>query len=263
MTTGMQSLPLCRSTTPVDCRDPRAAHRIAMQMSTRTVGWSVLIRCFLVMLALIVAACGGASAPPLADAGNPPDVGSAPDVGNQPDADPPGAALVRIEVTPPNARVPAGFTQQLVAIGVFSDSTTNDVTSKVTWRSGREETATVSAAGVVTAVAVGAVAITAQMGTLAGTVAVTVTDAELVSIAVTPSNPTLPKGQTQQLTATGTCTDRSTRELARSVTWASSAPQFVRVSNDLGSQGVATAAAVGTASITATLIGKTGDATVR
>src|SRR5262245_20868690 len=222
-----------------------------------------LCRTLLVPLAVIVAACGGGSASPLPDGGNAPDGGNTSDAGNPLDAGPPGPALVRIEVTPPNARVPAGFTQQLVAIGVFSDSTTNDVTSRVTWRSGREETATVSAAGVVTAVAVGTVAITAKMGTISGAVALTVTDAELVSIAVTPSNPTLPKGQTQQLTATGTCTDRSTRELARSVTWASSAPQFVRVSNDLGSQGVATAAAVGTASITATLIGKTGDATVR
>ena len=44
----------------------------------------------------------------------------------------------------------------------------------------------------------------------------------LLSIAVTPPNPSIPKGTTQQLTATGTYSDGSIQELTSSVTWVSS-----------------------------------------
>jgi uncharacterized repeat protein (TIGR01451 family) len=44
----------------------------------------------------------------------------------------------------------------------------------------------------------------------------------LVSIAVTPANPTVVVGQTQQFTATGTFSDNSKQDLTASVTWASS-----------------------------------------
>ncbi|MGH9711792.1 MAG: InlB B-repeat-containing protein [Candidatus Acidiferrales bacterium] len=44
----------------------------------------------------------------------------------------------------------------------------------------------------------------------------------LVSIAVTPTNPTVVVGQTQQFTATGTFSDNSTQNLTASVVWASS-----------------------------------------
>ena len=49
----------------------------------------------------------------------------------------------------------------------------------------------------------------------------TVTAAALVSIAVTPANPSIAKGLTQQFTATGTFTDNSTQNLTSQVTWAS------------------------------------------
>ena len=45
--------------------------------------------------------------------------------------------------------------------------------------------------------------------------------ASLVSIAVTPANPSIGKGATQQFTATGTYSDSSTQNLTSSVTWSS------------------------------------------
>ena len=50
------------------------------------------------------------------------------------------------------------------------------------------------------------------------------TSAGLVSIAVTPANPSIALGTNQQFTATGTYTDGSTLNLTGSVTWSSSAP---------------------------------------
>src|SRR5687768_9166708 len=52
----------------------------------------------------------------------------------------------------------------------------------------------------------------------------------LQSIAVTPSNPSLKLGATQQLTATGTYSDGTTRDLTASVTWNSATPGVVAVS---------------------------------
>ena len=46
---------------------------------------------------------------------------------------------------------------------------------------------------------------------------------KLVSIAVTPMNPSIVIGTTAQFTATGTYSDNSTRDLTTSVTWSSSA----------------------------------------
>lgn len=80
----------------------------------------------------------------------------------------------------------------------------------------------------------------------------------LVSIAVTPAAPSLAVGATVQLTATGTYSDSSTRELTSQVTWSSSAGLVATVSNAPGTKGVVSAVSAGTASIVATLGTVTG-----
>src|SRR6185369_10064344 len=82
----------------------------------------------------------------------------------------------------------------------------------------------------------------------------TVTAATLQSIAVTPANPSLAKGLTQQFTATGTFSDNSTEDLTAQVTWASATPATATID----SSGLATAIALGTSTISATLGGVTG-----
>jgi hypothetical protein len=67
----------------------------------------------------------------------------------------------------------------------------------------------------------------------------TVTAATLVSIAVTPSSPSIALGTTQQLTATGTYSDGSTQNLTTTVTWGSLDTTIANISNANGSQGLA------------------------
>jgi hypothetical protein len=76
----------------------------------------------------------------------------------------------------------------------------------------------------------------------------TVTPPVLVSIAVTPANPSITVGATQQFTATGTYSDSSTQDLTASVTWTSSVPSVATIN----SSGLATAVAAGTTNIQAT-----------
>jgi hypothetical protein len=71
----------------------------------------------------------------------------------------------------------------------------------------------------------------------------------LVSIAVTPNSPSVPKGLTQQFKATGTFSDASTADLTNSVSWTSGTPTIATVN---ATSGLAQTIAVGPAIITAT-----------
>src|SRR6202789_1515335 len=70
----------------------------------------------------------------------------------------------------------------------------------------------------------------------------------LKSIAVTPANPSIAKGATQQFTATGTFSDRSTQNLTTSVTWSWGTTTTASIS----ASGLANGAGVGSSTITAT-----------
>ena len=74
----------------------------------------------------------------------------------------------------------------------------------------------------------------------------------LVSINVTPMSPGVALGSTQQFSASGTFTDSSTRDLTGSLTWNSSAPEVVSISNTLGSVGLGTAVSLGGSTVIAT-----------
>ena len=166
------------------------------------------------------------------------------------------AKLVSIAVTPTNPSIAMGSTQQFKATGIYSDKTNQDVTATVTWSSKKVSVATVSntsgSNGLATSVATGTTTITATMGTVSSLTTLTVTAAKLASIAVTPTNPSIANGTTQQLKATGTYTDSSTQDLTTTVTWTSSKVTVATVSSTAGSEGLATGAATGSTTITAT-----------
>jgi len=87
---------------------------------------------------------------------------------------------------------------------------------------------------------------------------ITVSAAALVSIAVTPANPSIAKGRKQQFTATGTFSDNSMQNITNSVTWASATTSVATISNTVGSQGLATSIGTGTSTISATMSGING-----
>jgi hypothetical protein len=73
----------------------------------------------------------------------------------------------------------------------------------------------------------------------------------LVSIAVTPANPSIALGLTQQFTARGTFSNSSTQDLTASVTWNSSTPGVATISNAIDA-GLVTSISTGTTTISAT-----------
>ena len=74
--------------------------------------------------------------------------------------------------------------------------------------------------------------------------------AGLVSISITPVQPTMNTATSQVFIATGTFSDNSTQQLA-SVTWTSSNPAAATISNDVTNPGVAYAIAAGTTIVSA------------
>ncbi len=163
------------------------------------------------------------------------------------------AVLQSITVSPTPASIAAGLTQQFTAMGHYSDGTTPILTASATWSSSNAAIATVSnvtgSQGLAKGGAVGGpVMITATLSSISGSAQLTVTAPVLVSIAVTPANPSVPSGSMQQFTATGSYTDGTMLNITNSVTWASSTPAIASIS----SSGVATAGAGGTTTISAT-----------
>ena len=95
---------------------------------------------------------------------------------------------------------------------------------------------------------------TPQTVSLAGTGTV----AALVSIAVTPADPSISVGGTQQLTATGTYSNNSTKDLSSTAAWTTSPAGIASVSTS----GLATGLAAGSTTVTAALSGVTGSTTL-
>src|SRR5271157_4374134 len=153
------------------------------------------------------------------------------------------AGLVSIAVTPANPSIAAGKQQQFTATGTYSDGSKQNLTNSTTWTSSATSVATVSSGGLATGVAAGSTTIQATSGSINGSTGLTVTAPVLVSIAVTPINPSIAARNQQQFTATGTYSDGSKQNLTNSTTWTSSATSVATVS----SGGLATGVAAGSA----------------
>lgn len=157
------------------------------------------------------------------------------------------AAVVGCTKEPtPVASVTLDKTQATLIIGetvkLNATVTPDDAADKtVTWSSSDNTVATV-VDGVVTAVKVGNAAITATAGEKTATCAVTVAPKEVAGITLDKTSAVLKKGETLKLTATVTPDDATDK----TVTWKSSNTEVATVAD-----GVVTAVAAGSATITA------------
>ena len=157
------------------------------------------------------------------------------------------ASLLSITVTPATVSMAAGTQQQFTATGIFSDGSTQVLTS-ATWSSS-SASVTVDANGLGQAVAAGSSTITVTSGTVSGTASVTVTGATLVSLTIAPLNSSMPEGATKQFTATGTFSDTSTQDMTATALWSSTDASVATIDNT----GLASSVVDGTTTITASV----------
>ena len=107
--------------------------------------------------------------------------GAAPDLGKYEST--PSLTLQSIAVSPGNASVEEGQTQQFTAMGTYSDSSTQDMTTAASWSSSNTAVATVDGLGLASGNSSGGSNITAAMdGITSNTAALTVSTSPAISL---------------------------------------------------------------------------------
>ncbi|MGJ3189862.1 Ig-like domain-containing protein [Paenarthrobacter sp. FR1] len=169
--------------------------------------------------------------------------------------------LESIGVTAPAASLRPEATVRLSAEGMYSDGSRRALVDGVAWASEDPSVAEVAGTGEATALSAGVTGVTATFDGVSGRLALTVTapgTAPLTALRVTPDQSTVELGGKVQLTAEGSYGDGSLGKLNQTAVWASDRPAVARVDGD----GLVTAAAIGTATITASEAGLQGASSI-
>ena len=155
------------------------------------------------------------------------------------------AILEKLVVSPVTATVAAGLTQTYEATGIFSDGTSKDLTKVSYWHSSEASIATLDRKGSASSYSPGEVTVTARYIGFTATATLTVTDAELSFIQVTPANVKVPKGTEGQFEAWAFYTDNHSEEITKVASWTSSSADIVHIGTGSVNGGFASALIVG------------------
>ena len=178
------------------------------------------------------------------------------------------AVLTSISVSLMPTQVPAGVDSQAVAVGNYSDGSTRDITSSVTWSSTSATIASVSTSagsnGRITTYQTGLVTLRGfDSGTgISGSANLVVSSAALTSIRVNPGSSEVPIGVSENLTATGIYSDNTSQDITSAVIWSSSNSSLVSGDGHGGFTGTNRGLVTITATDPATSIAGTGSITV-
>jgi len=110
------------------------------------------------------------------------------------------AELVTLTLSPQTATLFVGQTEPFTATGRFTDGTTQDLTTSVTWTSSNQSVATINASGVASALAAGTTTIAAASGSISADTTLTVLTPPALSLA--PATATLRVGDSLTFTVT-------------------------------------------------------------
>jgi len=173
-------------------------------------------------------------------------------------------SLTSIAVTPNPASVAVSLTVQLTATGTYSDASTADISSQVTWACAPSTVATISASGLATAGAANATCqITATLGAIVSPgVTLTVGTGGVpvpVAVQIVQVNPTIAVGGVEDFTAKFKMSDGTLVAPTAAVTWTSGSTAMATI---LASSGIASGVGAGTSTITAASAGLTSGTTL-
>ncbi|MDD2582327.1 MAG: Ig-like domain-containing protein [Desulfuromonadaceae bacterium] len=127
--------------------------------------------------------------------------------------------LESITLSPNNPTLLTLSTRRLVATGTYSDGSTPDLSSQVTWNSSDTTITTIASDGTATALKPGSATISATLGSVSATTNLKATGGYLTGISVSPAAVTLVKDTAGRISATGTFSNGSTRDITGAVTW--------------------------------------------
>ncbi len=174
------------------------------------------------------------------------------------------AALVALAIGPPAPMIAKGSSQRFTASGIFSDRTTVDLTTVVTWSVSDvmgTGVASSDGSGLITGKAVGTALVSAAFLGVSGQTSITVTAATPVSLAVNPSSSAIANGTKQRFAAIATLSDGTTQDVTALAAWTARDTMGSSVAS-INSSGVATATGMGSATISCAYRGSTATATL-
>ena len=168
------------------------------------------------------------------------------------------AVLSRLEISPGNAQLALDTTLDLSVLGLYSDGSGQDLTQQVAWNSADTGILNIDSSGRIQPQSAGSTTVTAAFAGIVASQTVTVSGAVLATIEISSTSDTIPLGSSQPLLALGHYSDDSLQDITEQVVWQGTPANLMDISNTVGSRGLATALAVGSVSVTATLSGING-----
>jgi trimeric autotransporter adhesin len=156
--------------------------------------------------------------------------------------------LVSIAISPSNGRMQKGTSLKFTAVGTYSDGSTATLTN-VTWRSSKNNLANMRGNGILHAKKAGTLTVTASAFGVTGSTSLTIGTGTLVSVDITPANPAVAHGSTQQFIALGTFSDSTTQDVSINSHWSSTTPSVATIANAPVNAGLATSKTTGTTTI--------------
>lgn len=169
--------------------------------------------------------------------------------------------LVSIAISPANGRVQKGTSLKFTAVGTYSDGSTATLTN-VSWRSSKNNLANMRRNGILHAKKAGTLTVTASAFGVTGSTSVTIGTGTLVSVDITPADPTVAHGSTQQFVALGTFSDSTTQDVSINSHWSSTISSVATIANAPVNAGLATTKTTGTTTIGVNHGGNTASTTL-
>lgn len=157
------------------------------------------------------------------------------------------AVLESIQVTPSSISIPAGVQQQFTATGLYSDSSTLDLTSAVVWTAtpnpdGEAKVSNAPGAyGVAIGTTTGTVSVGAAISSKFSSTSLLINEAKLDFIVISLANTVVLTGMNRQFTAKGHFDDGKNYDLTNNVSWISSKPEVASISSLPESRGASQA----------------------
>lgn len=165
-------------------------------------------------------------------------------------------AVESVMVTADDESIAAGFTTELSAIATYEDGHTANVTHIASWQSLNQAVASVSKHGLASGLSLGTATMNATFDGTTGSYNLTVTDALLESMTMSPKAVSLPAGVSQQFEAMGAFSDGSHQDISGDVVWESANPSVASVDP----AGKAMGLSAGASTIKASMAGKQASA---
>jgi hypothetical protein len=170
------------------------------------------------------------------------------------------ALLQKLEISEVVSNLEIGFQSPLAVLGYFSDGRIRDVTEQVSWSLDNESILSIGSDNItVSGLAAGAAVLLANFSGFSDQQTITVNDATLSRIEISPKIATIMVGYRKDFVATGIFSNQTTRDITGLVTWRSSDTNIVEIENWKSSSGNSRGVNQGAGIISATYLGLTSD----